>query len=308
MTSLIKEKFGLDRFERKKLAFYEKNGWQFMPFAQKDPMPDPRLLVPHQVEDVQKLIDAVLEGDLVSFVVSDIGMGKTALCRFLADALPAEVERKAVTVFLQGSSIETPEQMIRSILTKLELEPKGDLASEFEQLYRWHDMYPDLLLVLIVDEFPDIGEKALDVVRALADLRGVVWIFNGQKDRLLKFLEQNSPALLQRRRLILELKPMEIEELEELLELRMAWARGSNFEVQNIEPFTREAIVEIHRRSRGIPREALKIAGDAVYLAVKDGSSKITEQTMPKFARVRRKTTKKPIPQKKFLGFLRRRR
>jgi type II secretory pathway predicted ATPase ExeA len=308
MTSLIKEKFGLDRFERKKLAFYEKNGWRFMPFAQKDPMPDPRLLVPHQVEDVQKLIDAVLEGDLVSFVVSDVGMGKTALCRFLAEVLPAEVERKSVTVFLQGSSIETPEQMIRSILTKLELEPKGDLASEFEQLYRWHDMYPDLLLVLIVDEFPDIGEKALDVVRALADLRGVVWIFNGQKDRLLKFLEQNSPALLQRRRLILELKPMEVEELEELLELRMAWARGSNFEGQNIEPFTREAIAEIHRRSRGIPREALKIAGDAVYLAVKDGSSKITDQTMRKFVRVRRKTTKKPIPPKKFLGFLRRRR
>ena len=308
MTSLIKEKFGLDRFERKKLAFYQKNGWQFMPFAQKDPMPDPRLLVPHQVEDVQKLVDAVLEGDLVSFVVSDIGMGKTALCRFLADALPAEEGQKTVTVFLQGSSIETPEQMIRSILTKLELEPKGDLSSEFEQLYRWHDMYPDLLLVLIVDEFPDIGEKALDVVRALADLRGVVWIFNGQKDRLLKFLEQNSPALLQRRRLILELKPMEIEELEELLELRMAWARGSNFEGQNIEPFTREAIAEIHRRSRGIPREALKIAGDAVYLAVKDGSSKITDQTMRKFVRARRKTTKKPTPPKKFLGFLRRRR
>jgi len=305
---LIKEKFGLDRFERKKLAFYEKNGWQFMPFAQKDPMPDPRLLVPHQVEEVQKLVDAVLEGDLVSFVVSDIGMGKTALCRFLADALPAEEGRKTVTVFLQGSSIETPEQMIRSILTKLELEPKGDLASEFEQLYRWHDMYPDLLLVLIVDEFPDIGEKALDVVRALADLRGVVWIFNGQKDRLLKFLEQNSPALLQRRRLILELKPMEIEELEELLELRMAWARGSNSEGQNIEPFTRESIVEIHRRSRGIPREALKIAGDAVYLAVKDGSSKITDQTLGKFVRVRRKTTKKPTSPKKFLGFLRRRR
>ena len=305
---MIKEKFALDRFERKKLAFYNKNGWQFMPFAQKDPLPDPRLLVPHQVEDVQKLVDAVLEGDLVSFVVSDIGMGKTALCRFLADALPAEEERKAVTVFLQGSSIETPEQMIRSILTKLELEPKGDLASEFEQLYRWHDMYPDLLLVLIVDEFPDIGEKALDVVRALSDLRGVVWIFNGQKDRLLRFLEQNSPALLQRRRLILELKPMEVEELEELLEFRMAWARGSNFEGQNIEPFTREAVAEIHRRSRGIPREALKIAGDAVYLAVKDGSPKITDQTMRKFVKVRRKTTKRPTPSRKFLGFLRRRR
>lgn len=308
MPSLIKEKFGFDKFERKKLAFFKKYGWQFMPFAQKDPLPDPRLLVPHQVGEVQKLVDAVREGDLVSFVVSDIGMGKTAICKFLAETLPAEEHPKTVTVFLHGPSIETPEQMLRLILARLELEPKGDLTSEFEQLFRWHEMYPDILLVLIVDEFPDIGEMALEVTRALADLRGIIWIFNGQKDRLLKFLDQHSPALLQRRRLILELRPMDVDEVEELLALRMAWARGSDFNNFAIEPFTREAIVEVHKRSRGIPREALKIAGDAVYLAIKDGSSKITHQTIRKFVRVRRKKTKRPTPSRKFFAFLRLRR
>jgi len=308
MPSLIKEKFGFDKFERKKLAFFKKYGWQFMPFAQKDPLPDPRLLVPHQVGEVQKLVDAVREGDLVSFVVSDIGMGKTAICKFLAETLPAEEHPKTVTVFLHGPSIETPEQMLRLILARLELEPKGDLTSEFEQLFRWHEMYPDILLVLIVDEFPDIGEMALEVTRALADLRGIIWIFNGQKDRLLKFLDQHSPALLQRRRLILELRPMDVDEVEELLALRMAWARGSDFNNFAIEPFTREAIVEVHKRSRGIPREALKIAGDAVYLAIKDGSSKITHQMIRKFVRVRRKKTKRPTPSRKFFAFLRLRR
>jgi len=307
MLSLIKEKFGFDKFERKKLAFFKKYGWQFMPFAQKDPMPDPHLLVPHQVEEVQKLVDAVREGDLVSFVVSDIGMGKTAICKFLAETLPAEEHPKMITVFLHGPSIETPEQMLRLILARLELEPKGDLTSEFEQLFRWHEMYPDTLLVLIVDEFPDIGERALEVTRALADLRGIIWIFNGQKDRILKFLEQYSPALLQRRRLILELRPMDVEEMEELLTLRMAWARGNDYNSLTIEPFTRQAIVGIYKRSGGIPREALKLAGDAVYLAIKGGSSKITPQTI-KFARPRRKKAKKPAPPRKFFAFLRPRR
>jgi type II secretory pathway predicted ATPase ExeA len=325
MLSLIKEKFGFDRFERKKIAFFEKHGWQFMPFAQKEPLPDPRLLVPHQVGEIQKLLDAIREGDLVSFVVSDIGMGKTTLCKFLAETLPEEEDHpKMITVFLHGPSIETPEQMLRSILARLEIEPKGDLASEFEQLYRWHEMYPDILLVLIVDEFPDIDEKALEVTRALADLRGIIWIFNGQKNKILKFLEQHSPALLQRRRIILELRPMSAEEAEELLALRMAWARGNDFNNLSTEPFVREAIVGIYKRSKGIPREALKLAGDAVYLAVKDGSDKITPQTIKKIIKFpsrrkkikkltsRRKKKAKQVvkvkPKRKFLSFLRLRR
>jgi len=288
MSSLIKEKFGIDRFERRKTAFFKKYGWQFMPFAQKDPLPDLRLLVPHQVDEVQKLIDAVKEGDLVSFVVSDIGMGKTALCKFLAEVLPAEDHPKIVTVFLHCSSIETPEQMLRSILLRLELQPKeSDIAAQFEQLCRWHEKYPDLLLAIIFDEFSDLDGGALNVVRTIADLRGVVLILNGQKHELLKFVGRHSPALLQRKRLILELKPLSPAEVEELLALRMAWARGGEFDDLTLEPFTKSAVLEIYRRSRGVPREALKLAGDATYLAIERGSSKITHQMIRRLTRAR---------------------
>ncbi|MEM2908242.1 MAG: AAA family ATPase [Candidatus Hadarchaeales archaeon] len=308
MSSLIKEKFGVDRFERQKAVFFKKYGWQFMPFAQKDPLPDPRLLVPRQVDEVQKLIDAVKEGDLVSFVVSDIGMGKTALCKFLAEALPAEDPPKIATVFLHCSSIETPEQVLRSILSRLELQPKeNDIAAQFEQLYRWHEKYPDLLLTIIFDEFPDLNESALNVVRTIADLRGVVLILNGQKRELLKFVEQHSPALLQRKRLILELKPLDSAEVEELLALRMAWARGGEFDDLTLGPFTKLAVLEIHKRSKGIPREVLKLAGDATYLAIEQGSSKITHQMIRKLARARigrRAKLKKVGPKGGFLKFL----
>lgn len=279
MTSLLKEKFATDRFERKKQAFFKKHGWRFIPFAQKDPLPDARLLVPHQVKEVGRLIDMIQAGDLVSFVVSDIGMGKTALCKFLAEALPMEESPQTVSVFLHGPSIEEPEQMLRLILKRLELEVKeGDLAGEFEQLYRWHESYPELLLLLVMDEFPDIGKRALEMVRVIADLRGVVWVLNGRKNQLLEFVEKNAPALLRRKRFILELKPLDQEEIEELLALRMAWARGNEYNSLSIEPFTRSAVIKIHRLSRGVPREALKLAGDAVYHAIENNSQSITSR------------------------------
>lgn len=276
MTSLIEEKFVLKKFDRKKRSFFKRFDWSFMPFAQKDPLPDPKLLVPHQREEVRELLDLIKEGDLVSFVVSRIGLGKTALCRFLVETLPKEEDQKIASVFLHGPSIETREQMLRLILERLELQVKeGDLASEFEHLYRWHENYPDFLLVLAVDEFPEVSRDSLEIVRAIADLKGTVLILNGREDHLIEFIEENAPALLKRRRYTLELEPMDLEEIRELLIFRMAWARGGNYEERSIEPFVPEAIDEIHERSEGVPREALKLAGDAVYNAIRADKEKI---------------------------------
>lgn len=271
MTSIIDRKFTLDRFERKKDAFLKNFDWDFMPFAQRDPLPDPELLVPHQIEEVQGLIDLVKEGDLVSFIVSRIGMGKTTLCKFLEKSLPQQEDQSIVTVFLHGPSIENREQMLRLILQRLELKvEKGDVASEFEQLRSWHDNYPDFLLAVIVDEFPDVDKDALEVVRSLVDLEGIVWILNGQKDELTDFVSENAPALFERRRHTLELEPMNLEETKELLIYRMAWARGGDFDVRSIEPFTMDAIKKIHEKSDGVPRSALKLAGDALYNAIEE--------------------------------------
>ncbi len=279
MSSLIDKKFTLEEFDRKKEAFFENFGWKFMPFAQKDPLPDPELLVPHQVDDVQELIDMVKEGDLVSFIVSDIGMGKTTLCKFLDEALPQQEDEKIVSVFLHGPSIDSGEQMIRIILERLELRAKeGDVASEFEQLRSWHENYSDFLLAIIIDEFPDVNEEALNIVRSIADLEGVVLVLNGQKNELSDFVEENAPALFERRRHTLQLEPLSLEELREMIMYRMAWARGGDYERRTLEPFTEEAVEEIHEKSGGVPRRSLKLAGDAVYNMVEEDKSEITPE------------------------------
>lgn len=277
MPSVIDRKFTLDKFDRKKEAFFENFDWDFMPFAQKDPLPEPDLLVPHQVEEVQELIDMVKEGDLVSFIVSEIGMGKTTLCKFLNETLPEQEDEKIVSVFLHGPSIDSGEQMLRIILERLELRAKeGDVASEFEQLRNWHENYSDFLLTTIVDEFPDVNESALNIVRSMADLEGIVLILNGQENELEEFVKENAPALYERRRHTLRLEPLTVEELRELLIYRMAWARGGDYERRTVDPLTEEAVEKIHEKSGGVPRKALKLAGDAVYNMVEEDKMEIT--------------------------------
>lgn len=276
LSSLLDRKFTVDKFDRKKEAFLKNFGWEFMPFAQRDPLPDPELLVPHQIEEVRELIDLVKEGDLVSFIVSEIGMGKTALCKFLNEALPERGDQNIVSVFLHGPSLETGEQMLRTILEKLELRIReGDVAFQFEQLRRWHEEYPDFLLVIIVDEFPDVSKDALNIVRSLADLENIVLVLNGRKEELIGFVEENAPALLERKRHMFELEPMNEEEIRELLLFRMAWASGGDYDDRSVDLFSDEALEKISEESEGVPRRALKLAGDAVYNAIEKDKLKI---------------------------------
>ena len=129
-----------------------------------------------------------------------------------------------------------------------------------------------------MDEFPELDVRVAEMIRVLADLRNVNWVLNGQKDRVLKYLEKNVPSLLNRRRYMLEMKPLNLDEVRDLLALRIAWAKGTDLThgALSIAPFTLPAIKKIYKLSGGIPREALKIASDAVYSAIERGVSIIT--------------------------------
>ncbi|TDA33478.1 MAG: hypothetical protein DSO02_02295 [Hadesarchaea archaeon] len=288
------ESFHMDVFERKKASLFKKWGWKFFPFAQTDPLPHPKLMVPHQREEVVKLVDLIKEGDLVTFVVSDFGMGKTTLCKYLCEVLPLQ-DPHLLTVFIPAQSIETPEQMLRLLLNRLEIEAGGDLTEEFEKFYRWHQTYPESKLVVFVDEFPELDVKVAEMIRALADLRNVTWVLNGRKEQILNYLREYVPSLLSRKRYMLEMKPLSLEEVRELLLLRMAWARGENNPKGDpLLPFTPSSIRKIYRLSRGIPREVLRLASEAVYSAIEKEAFRISASLVgEKIPRKRRRKSLK---------------
>ncbi|MEM2672652.1 MAG: ATP-binding protein [Candidatus Hadarchaeales archaeon] len=239
-------------------------------------------------------MDLIREGDLVTFVVSDFGMGKTTLCKYLCEVLPLQ-DPHLLTVFIPAQSIETPEQMLRLLLNRLEIEAGGDLTEEFEKFYRWHQTYPESKLVVFVDEFPELDVKVAEMIRALADLRNVTWVLNGRKEQILNYLQEYVPSLLSRKRYMLEMKPLSLEEVRELLLLRMAWARGENNPKGDpLFPFTPSSIRKIYRLSRGIPREVLRLASEAVYSAIEKEAFKISASLVgEKIPRKRRRSFKK---------------
>ncbi|MEM2978530.1 MAG: ATP-binding protein [Candidatus Hadarchaeales archaeon] len=293
--------FGMDSFERKKASFFRRWGWRFLPFAQTDPLPHPKLMVPHQKEEVVKLVDLIREGDLVTFVVSDLGMGKTTLCKYLSEVLPLQ-DPQLLTVFVPAQSVQTPEQMLRILLNRLEIEAGGDLTEEFEKFYRWHQAYPESKLVVFVDEFPELDVKVAEMIRALADLKNITWVLNGRKDQILDYLQEHVPSLLSRKRYMMEMKPLSLEEVRELLLLRMAWARGEvNPRGDSLLPFTPSSLRRIHRLSGGIPREVLKLASDAVYSAIEKNATRIQASLVGerKKRSPRKKAKRKPRPRRR---------
>ncbi|MCQ8898157.1 MAG: ATP-binding protein [Hadesarchaea archaeon] len=288
------EDFGIDSFERRKAAFFRRWGWKFLPFSQTDPLPHPKLMVPHQTEEVMKLVDLIREGDLVTFVVSDLGMGKTTLCRYLSEVLPLR-DPNLLTVFIPAQSIQTPEQMLRVLLSRLEMEAGGDLTEEFEKFYRWHQSYPESKLVVFVDEFPELDVKVAEMIRALADLRNISWVLNGRKDQILAYLQEHVPSLLSRKRYMLEMKPLSLEEVQELILLRMAWARGESQPRENsLLPFTPASLRRIHRLSGGVPREVLKLASEAVYSAIEKNLSRIPASLIGARRKPRKRVRRRP--------------
>lgn len=296
--------FDVDAFERRKLSLFKRWGWKFFPFAQTDPLPHPKLMVPHQREEVVRLVDLIREGDLVVFVVSDFGMGKTALCKYLCEVLPLW-DPHLLTVFVPAQAIETPEQMLRLLLNRLEIGAGGDLTEEFEKFYRWHQTYPESKLVVFVDEFPELEVRVAEMIRALADLRNVTWVLNGRKEQVLEYLREHVPSLLSRKRYMLEIKPLSLEEVRELLLLRMGWAREGGPKRDPLFPFTPQSIKKIYRLSGGVPREALRLASEAVYSAIERNALRISASLVGtgekgSGKRVRRGTKRKKSKEKRF--------
>ncbi len=298
------EGFGMDSFERRKASFFRRWGWKFLPFAQTDPLPHPRLMVPHQKEEVVKLVDLIREGDLVTFVVSELGMGKTTLCKYLSEVLPLQ-DPQLLTVFVPAQSVQSPEQMLRILLNRLEIEAGGDLTEEFEKFYRWHQAYPASKLVVFVDEFPELDVRVAEMIRALADLRNITWVLNGRKDQILGYLREHVPSLLSRKRYMLEMRPLSLEEVRELLLLRMAWARGETSpRGDSLLPFTPSSLRRIHRLSGGVPREVLRLASEAVYSAIEKNATKIEASLVGgrKRRSSRKKVKRRPRPRRRRVG------
>src|SRR6267142_2024875 len=214
--------------------------------------PDPGFLYEsaQHGEALARLEYAVEEKEL-SLLVGEIGSGKTTLSRALIDRIG-----EARPVILLINPRLTPTQLLRSIASGLGLQPARFRNELLDQIHtKLFELYEaGREPVLIIDEAQLIPSKAtFDEIRLLTnfqlDDQNLLSVLLIGQPELEKRLDREAYApLRQRIGMRYHLGPLTLEETTRYVQHRVRVAGGPR------NPFSREAMEEMHVLSGGIPR------------------------------------------------------
>jgi type II secretory pathway predicted ATPase ExeA len=245
--------------------------------------PDPAFLYESRQhrEALARLEYAVEEKEL-ALLVGDIGSGKTTLSRALIDRVG-----EARPVILLINPRLTPTQLLRAVAKGLGLEPARYRHEMLDQIHtKLYELYEERREpVLMIDEAQLIPSKAtFDEIRLLTNfqlddqnLLSVVLI--GQPE-LEDRLDRGAYApLRQRIGMRYSLGPLTLDETVEYIEHRIRTAGGTR------NPFSREAMEEIHAVSGGIPRLINTLATTALLDAFGEDAETIDPPRVASAAR-----------------------
>lgn len=229
---------------------YEKFfGFASRPFGK---TPDPGFLYesPQHREALARLEYAVDEKEL-ALLVGDIGSGKTTLSRALLDRVG---DTRPVLLLINPRL--TPMQLLRAVAAGLGITPARMRNDLLDQIHtRLFELYEEKREpVLIIDEAQLIpGKATFDEIRLLTNfqlddqnLLSVVLI--GQPELSARLDRPHYAPLRQRIGMRYSLGPLSLEQTIAYIDHRISVAGGTR------NPFSREAMEEIHAVSGGVPR------------------------------------------------------
>jgi general secretion pathway protein A len=252
-------------------SFY---GFKEMPF---NITPDPRFLYlsPTHQEALQHLKYGVKEKKGFIVLVGEVGCGKTTLCRcFLNDLDPMHYD---TALILNPRVTET--QMLKAILTDLGetklARSQVDLVAQINQVLLAR-IEAGRDIVLIIDEAQNLSFEVLEQIRLLSNLET-------DKQKLLQIILMGQPELKQvlardelrqlRQRILVhyELHPLSRSDIAHYIHHRLTLAGG-----MGRPSFTKWALREIHRGSKGIPRIVNNLCDKSMLSAFIRGSDEVT--------------------------------
>jgi len=203
----------------------------------------------------------------MTLVVGEAGTGKTTVIRA---ALEAIAQPTARCVYLSNPTltrVEFYEFLADSFgLTAEAAGSKARFLLEFERLLAQRSKVKDLT-ALVIDEAQSLSLELMEEVRLLANLETLT-------DKLLPVVMAGQPELAdmldrpelrqlkQRIALRADLAPLDVRQVAAYVAGRLRKAGGDPLTV-----FTKEAVVLIHQRSRGIPRTISVICDNAMLAA-----------------------------------------
>ncbi|MBI5144307.1 MAG: AAA family ATPase [Candidatus Omnitrophica bacterium] len=248
-------------------------------------------------EALNCLLLAISERNGFVVITGEIGSGKTTVCRTLINRLDPTTKIALILNTHLGKK-----ELLTTILEDLEIEyhstSKTHILSALNK-YLLDQISKDINVVLIIDEAQNLTPSVLEELRMLSNLET-------EREKLIQIILIGQPELRKklampkleqfRQRIVLHyhLEPLNREETAEYINHRLKKAGNS---AANI--FTEDAIDEIYKYSKGVPRliniichhalingllyETRKISKEIIIEAIKDSMSSIgdTQYSIP---------------------------
>jgi general secretion pathway protein A len=263
---------------------YEKFfGFRERPF---DLTPNPRFLVltdGHR-EALGNMEYAIASRKGITLLVGEAGCGKTTVIRTAIERQPARVR----CVYIHNPAL-TRGEFVEMLATQFELtdharRSKTALLVELEALLRKRREAQETTL-LVVDEAQSLPHELLEEIRLLANIETseeklLSLVIAGQPEIAGRLNEPALRQLKQRIALRCELRALTLRETLAYIAGRIRAAGGVA-----AETFSREAVMLIHERSRGIPRSINVLADNALVAGFATGQRPVNSQTVTEVCR-----------------------
>lgn len=227
-------------------------------------------------EALNCLLLAISEKSGFVVVTGEIGSGKTTVCRSLINRLDSTTKVALVLNTHLGKK-----ELLTTLLEDLGIEYKSTskthLISALNK-YLIKQASGEVNVVLIIDEAQNLTPSVMEEVRMLSN-------FETEKEKLIQIVLIGQPELKKkialpqleqfRQRIVMHyhLEPLDLAETEEYIIHRLTKAGARDTDI-----FTQEAIAEIYKHSKGVPRLINVVCHNALISGLVYETRKITRE------------------------------
>lgn len=240
--------------------------------------PDPRFLwySEQHLEAKQKILYHITQSVGPIYLLADIGTGKTTIARRIVDELAADKNKQVVFVF--SPKLPTTNAFLRFVMDEFGVKTDrafGKSLRNFEN-FLLEEHQQGRSPILLVDEAQNMTKDMLLLIQHLFN-------FSTSTQFLIQMVLFAQPELqpklerlksLENRMNVAKLQPFDLEQTKEMMKFRWHVAGGKDF------PFNEEALAEIFRITRGVPRSIVKLTNEALIRAAVDKRKMIDKDTI----------------------------
>ncbi len=252
--------------------------------------PDTDFIVPHTqyLEALGHLRFGLATGNF-TLITGDVGLGKTLLCRYMLNQLPADVSTAYIF-----NPLQKYEELLGSILYDL----TGEVTGLHVSTALLHDRLFSVLaklaasgkrVAILIDEAHCLAPDVLEGLRLLSNLETsqrklLSLLLVGQNELEQTLQTPGMRALRQRISVWYRLRPFTARESEEYVHHRLGIACNGGSDGQTFE-ITTPACRVAHYYARGVPRRLNQICDRALLASISLGHMRVGARLMWRAAR-----------------------